>query len=106
VPVNVFTKGSLIKVALRRRASSLEAVAHDLFEENQNLQESLEGEAKKRTKEGSKFFLIFFFINIHAPLGNAARGRPRRSTSQRFEDEYQLLGPTTIARKSSQAASK
>jgi len=62
VPVNVFTEGSLKKVALKRRASSLEAVAHDLFEENQNLQESLEGEAKKRTKEGSKFIFIFIFL--------------------------------------------
>ncbi len=57
---NVFLEGSPTKVALKRRASSLEAVAHDLFEENRNLQESLEGEAKKRTKEGSKFFFIYF----------------------------------------------
>ena len=59
MPVNVFTEGSLKKVALKRRASSLEAVAHDLFEENQNLQESLKGEEKKRNKEGSKFLFIF-----------------------------------------------
>jgi hypothetical protein len=72
VPANAFTEGSLKKVALKRRASSPEAVAHDLFEENQNLQESLEGEAKKRTKEGSKFIFILFFINFHTPLGNAA----------------------------------
>jgi hypothetical protein len=54
VPVNVFTEDSLKKVALKRRASSLEAVAHDLFEENQDLQESLQGEAKKRAKEVTK----------------------------------------------------
>ena len=58
MPVNVFTEGSLKKVALKRRASSLEAVAHDLFEENQNLQESLKGEEEKRAKEGSMF--LFF----------------------------------------------
>ena len=60
MPVNVFTEGSLKKVALKRRASSLEAVAHDLFEKNQNLQESLKGEVKKRAKEGSKFFIFIF----------------------------------------------
>ena len=54
---------SLTKVALKRRASSLEAVAHDLFEENQNLKDSLKGEVKKRTKEGSMSF--FLKINIH-----------------------------------------
>ena len=59
MPVNVFTEGSLKKVALKRRASSLEAVAHDLFEENQNLQESLEGDAKERAKEVIKFLFIF-----------------------------------------------
>ena len=74
MPVNVFTEGSLTKVALKRRASSLEAVAHDLFEENQNLQESLKGEEEKRAKEGSKFLLIFLKINFHTPLGNAAKG--------------------------------
>ena len=72
MPVNVFTEGSLKKVALKRRASSLEAVAHDLIKENRNLQESLEGEVKKRVKEGSKFF--FLKINIYTPLGNAAKG--------------------------------
>ena len=56
VPADVFTEGSLTKVALKRRASSLEAIAHDLFEENQNLQESLKGGVKKRAKEESKFF--------------------------------------------------
>ena len=60
MPANAFTEGSLKKVALKRRASSLEAVAHDLFEENQNLKESLKGEVKKCTKEGSKFFILFF----------------------------------------------
>ena len=59
MPANVFTEGSPSKVAFKRRAtSSLEAVAHDLFEENQNLKDSLKGEVKKRTKEGS---MSFFF---------------------------------------------
>ena len=65
MPVNVFTEGSQNKVALKRTASSLEAVAHDLFEENQNLQESLEGEAKKRAKEESKF--IYFLYEYPYP---------------------------------------
>jgi hypothetical protein len=54
LPAKVFTEGSPTKAALKRRVSSLEATAHDLFEENQDLQESLEGEAKKRTKEVTK----------------------------------------------------
>ena len=32
----VFTEGSPAKQALKRRVNSLEAVAHDLFEENQS----------------------------------------------------------------------
>ena len=55
MPADDFTEGSLTKVALKRRSSSLEAVAHDLFEENQNLKESLKGEVKK-------FFFYFFFF--------------------------------------------
>ena len=51
LPAKVFTEGSPTKAALKRRVSSLETAAHDLFEENQDLQESLEGEAKKRAKE-------------------------------------------------------
>ena len=34
----VFTDGSPAKVELKRRLSSPEAVAHDLFEENQDIQ--------------------------------------------------------------------
>jgi hypothetical protein len=51
LPAEVFTEGSPAKQALKRRVSSLEAVAHDLFEENQDLQEPLEHEAKKRAEE-------------------------------------------------------
>ena len=51
LPAEILTKGSPAKQALKRRVSSLEAVAHDLFEENQDLQEPLEHEAKKRAKE-------------------------------------------------------
>jgi hypothetical protein len=54
LPAKVFTEGSPTKAALKRRVSSLEATAHDLFEENQDLQESLQGEAKKRAKEVTK----------------------------------------------------
>jgi hypothetical protein len=47
----VLTEGSPTKAALKRRVSSLEATTHDLFEENQeDLQETLEGEAKNRAK--------------------------------------------------------
>ena len=57
LPAEVFTEGSPAKQAHKRRGSSLEAVANDLFEENQDLQESLEREAKKRAKEvGGKFY--------------------------------------------------
>ena len=59
LPAEVFTEGSPTKAALKRRVSSLEATAHDLFEENQDLQESLEGEAKKRAKEVKKMSNIF-----------------------------------------------
>ena len=59
LPAKVFTEGSPTKAALKRRVSSLEATAHDLFEENQDLQESLEGEAKKRAKEVKKMSNIF-----------------------------------------------
>ena len=54
------------KVELKRRLSTLEDVAHDLFEENQDLQESLEREAKKRAKEGRKslFQRKTFFNNF------------------------------------------
>ncbi len=38
LPATVFTEGSPAKVELKRRLSSLEDVAHDLFEENQDLQ--------------------------------------------------------------------
>ena len=58
LPAEVFTEGSPTKQALKRRVSSLEAVAHDLFEENQDLQEPLEHEAKKRAKE---VFRKFYF---------------------------------------------
>jgi len=54
LPAKVFTEGSPTKAALKRRVSSLEATAHDLFEENQDLQEFLQGEAKKRAKEVTK----------------------------------------------------
>ncbi len=51
LPAEVFTEGSPAKQALKRRFSSLEAVTHDLFEENHDLQEPLEHEAKKRAEE-------------------------------------------------------
>jgi hypothetical protein len=57
LPAEVFTEGSPAKQTLKRRVEDLEAVTHDLFEENQDLQESLEREAKKRAKEvGGKFY--------------------------------------------------
>ena len=66
LPATVFTEGSPAKVELKRRVTSLEAVAHDLFEENQDLQESLEREAKKRAKEvrNSLFQTKTFFKNV------------------------------------------
>ena len=77
LPATVFTEGSPAKVELKRRLSSLEAVAHDLFEENQDLQESLEGEAKKRAREVMKTLLTKKNIQKNLtsiPLGDAARG--------------------------------
>ena len=54
LPAEVFTEGSPAKQTLKRRVENLKAVTHDLFEKNQDLQESLEREAKKRTKEVRK----------------------------------------------------
>ena len=66
LPAEVFTEGSPAKQAHKRRVSSLEAVAHDLFEENQDLQEPLEHEAKKRAKEvcGKFYFKQKIFENF------------------------------------------
>ena len=76
LPAEVFTEGSPAKQAHKRRGSSLEAVAHDLFEENQDLQEPLEHEAKKRAKEvcGKFYFKQKYFRKIltSLPLGSAA----------------------------------
>ena len=61
------------KGALKRRVSSLETVSHDLSKENEDLRESLEGEAKKRAKEVEKISKYFsnLFSHIHTPIGNA-----------------------------------
>jgi len=69
LPAKVFTEGSPTKAALKRRVSSLEATAHNLFEENEDLRESLEVEAKKRAKEVMRIFSnkAFFFL-ISLPL--------------------------------------
>ena len=80
LPAEVLTKGSpakqAAKQALKRRVNSLEAVAHDLFEENQDLQEPLEHEAKKRAKEvcGKFYFKQKKFRKFltSLPLGSAA----------------------------------
>ena len=76
LPAEVFTEGSPAKQAQKRRGSSLEAVAHDLFEENQDLQEPLEHEAKKRAKEvcGKFYFKQKKFRKFitSLPLGSAA----------------------------------
>ena len=74
LPAKVFTEGSPTKAALKRRVSSLETVSHDLSEENEDLRESLEGEAKKRAKEVKKISKYFsnLFSHIHTPIGNAA----------------------------------
>ena len=48
LPANAFKERSPTKAALKRRVSSLETVIDDLCEENKDLQECLEGEAKKR----------------------------------------------------------
>ena len=76
LPAEVSTEGSPAKQALKRRVSSLEAVAHDLFEENQDLQEPLEHEAKKRAKEvcGKFYFKQKHFRKFltSLPLGSAA----------------------------------
>ncbi len=72
LPANVFKEGFPQSSALAR-VSSLETVTDELLEKNQDLQESLEGEAKKRTKEVKKvskyFFNILFLSSIL--LGNA-----------------------------------
>ena len=75
LPAEVFTEGSPTKAALKRRVSSLETTAHDLFEENQDLQESLEGEAKKRAKEVKKISKYFskLFSHIHTPRQRGIR---------------------------------
>ena len=54
LPAVIFTHGPPPKAARKHRVISLEAVTHDLFEKNQDLQESLDGEAKKRAKEVMK----------------------------------------------------
>ena len=73
LPAKVFTEGSPTKAALKRRVSSLETVSHDLSKENEDLRESLEGEAKKRAKEVKKISKYFsnLFSHIHTPIGNA-----------------------------------
>jgi hypothetical protein len=59
LPAKVFTEDSPTKAALKRRVSSLETVSHDLSKENEDLRESLEGEAKKRAKEVKKISKYF-----------------------------------------------
>ena len=73
LPAKVFTEDSPTKAELKRRVSSLETVSHDLSEENEDLRESLEGEAKKRAKEVKKISKYFsnLFSHIHTPIGNA-----------------------------------
>ena len=103
LPATVFTEGSPAKVELKRRLSSLEDVAHDLFEENQDLQESLERDAKKRAKEvGGKFYFqqkhTFPKIShIHNPR-QRGMSLPRRNAFQRLEDGHLSQGPTTTER--------
>ena len=101
LPAKVFTEGSPTIAVCKRRVSSLEAVSHDLFEESQDLQESLEGEAKKCAKEVRKIFFqtLFFPPEIVTPR---LRGRslPRRSAIQRLGDTDKCLlrGLTTTSR--------
>ena len=85
LPAEVFTEGSPTKAALKRRVSSLVTVSHDLFEENQVLRETLEGEAKKRTKEVRDIF--FSSSNIFPGIVTPARQEAaRRSAIQRLGD--------------------
>jgi hypothetical protein len=95
LPAKVFTEDYPTKAALKRRVSSLETVSHDLFEENQDLQESLEGEAKKRAKEVKKFQNIFFNLShIDTPRQRGMR-LPRRSALRMLGDDHLSQGPTT-----------
>jgi hypothetical protein len=70
LPANAFTEGSPspTKAALKRRVSSLETVTDDLCEENKDLQECLEGEAKKRAISVRRTFLKFAFFSRSSPL--------------------------------------
>jgi hypothetical protein len=99
LPADVFTEGSPTKAALKRRVSSLETVSHDLFEENEDLRESFEGEAKKRTKEVRDIFFSSsnIFTGIVTPARQEAARRsaiqPRRHTDKRLS-----RGLTTTSR--------
>ena len=75
LPAEVFTEGSPAKQTLKRQVEDLEAVTHDLFEKNQDLQESLEREAKKCAKEVRKSLFQtnkFQKFLTSLPLGSAA----------------------------------
>ena len=108
LPAEVFTEGSPAKQALKRRVSSQEAVAHDLFEENQDLQEPLEHEAKKRAKEvcGKIYFKQKKFSKISHIVTPRQRGMslPRRNAFQRLEDGHLSQGPTTTERQTKSAS--
>ena len=76
MPAKVFTEDSPTKAALKSRVSSLEAVAHELFEENQDVKESLEGLTKKHVREVRKslFHEKKKSLTTSLPLVSAARG--------------------------------
>jgi hypothetical protein len=108
LPAEVFTEGSPEKQALKRRVSSLEAVAHDLFEENQDLQEPLEHEAKKRAEEvRGKFYFkqkkISKISHIVTPRQRGMR-LPQRSALQRLGEDRLSQGPTTTERSTKSAS--
>jgi hypothetical protein len=64
------------------RVSSLETVTDDLCEENKDLQECLEGEAKKRAISVRRTFLKFAFFSRSSPLGCATGAFQRPGDSQ------------------------
>jgi hypothetical protein len=107
LPAEVFTEGSPAKQTLKRRVEDLEAVTHDLFEENQDLQESLEREAKKRAKEVRKsLFQTNTFSKISHIVNPRQRGMrlPQRSALQRLGEDRLSQGPTTTERSTKSAS--
>ncbi len=107
LPATVFTEGSPAKVELKRRLSSLEVFAHDLFEENQDLEEYLEREAKKRAKEvGGKFYFQKKISKISHIVTPRQRGMrlPQRSALQRLGEDPLSQGPTTSERSNKSAS--